>query len=429
METKLDALLNAQQPGYSLAQPFYVDADVFAADIDRIFGRRWLLAGHISRIPKRGDYFLYEIATESIIVIRGEGTQVNAFFNVCRHRGSRICLENSGHGPRLVCPYHAWTYGLDGALLSARRMSPDFNKEQFGLRRCAVEVVEGLIFINLSGAGEGADFSPARAAITPFLDLHGIAAARVAAHSVYEVAATWKLVMENFLECYHCLPAHPEYCSVNSIVKLIADGSEKSSAEYLEAWERWKADCEPEYLARQVALSGPPDLGLDPQHPYSIPHANSRADKSTVYAAMRTLIAAGYDTMSEDGKAIAPLMGRFRRYDGGKTSVSVDYFGRMTAANDHAALFKFIPVSPQATRFEIIWLVRGDAVEGRDYDLRRLKWLWDITTTQDKILTENNQRGVSSRAYQPGPYSQLEDTPARFVQWYLQQIDGRGSTV
>ncbi len=427
MAYQLEALLDAQQPGYSLAQPFYGAADVFEADIEHIFGRCWLLVDHVSRIRNRGDYFLYEIAGESIIVVRAEGGRIEAFFNVCRHRGSRICVEGSGHVNRLVCPYHAWSYGLDGRLLGARSMPPDFDRQQFGLRRCAVQIVEGLIFISL--AGEMAlDFSPVRVAIGPFLELHGIADARIAAREVYSVKANWKLVMENFLECYHCLPAHPEYCAVNSIVKLIGDGSEKSSTEYLEAWEQWKKDCDPDYLAREIALSGPPDQKLDRHHPYSIPHARGPADSSPVYAALRTFIGEGYDTMSEGGKPVAPLMGRFRRYDGGKTSVSVDYFGRLTAANDYAALFKFIPVAAQMTNFEILWLVRGDAVEGKDYDPARLRWLWDVTTTQDKVLAENNQRGVNSRAYRPGPYSLLEDTPAGFVRWYLQQIEGHRAT-
>jgi phenylpropionate dioxygenase-like ring-hydroxylating dioxygenase large terminal subunit len=424
MPNPLPALLDAQQPDYCLEQPFYADAGIFESDIERIFGRRWLLVDHVARIPAKGAWFLYEIAGESIIVVRDAGERVNAFFNVCRHRGSRVCLESAGHAARLVCPYHAWTYGLDGRLVGARKMSKDFDKQQFGLRPCAVQVVAGLIFINLSGAA-AMDFTAARTAITPYLDLHGIAEAKIAARAMYGVAANWKLVMENFLECYHCLPAHPEYCSVNSIVKLIGDGSERASMEYLQAWERWKAASDPDLLAREVALSGPADQGLDPQHPYSIPHAHGAAHSGPVYAAMRTLIGEGYQTMSEAGRPVAPLMGRFRRYDGGKTSVSVDYFGRMTAANDYAVLFKFIPVSAQFTNFEIIWLVRGDAVAGQDYDLPRLQWLWHVTTTQDKTLAENNQRGVNSRAYRPGPYSDLEDTPARFVRWYLQQIDPR----
>lgn len=422
----IESLIDNQPPGHSLSRPFYCDPEIFTLDIERVFKRRWLLIDHASRIPNRGDFFVIEIAGESLIVVRDEKDDVSVLFNVCRHRGSRVCLEKSGHSARFTCTYHAWTYGLDGRLLAARQMPEGFDKKTAGLRRCPVEVVEGLIYAWI-GEGPALDFEPARHAITPFLRLQGIANAKIAARESFRTQANWKLVVENFLECYHCLAAHPEYCAVNAVVKLIANGSELASAEFLAYWEKWKASLDDASLGNVIANSSPGAESFDPRSPYSLSHASMKegAARATVFAAMRTPINEGYISMTEDGQPVAPLMGHFKAFDGGKTSVSIDYIGRMTAANDYAALFRFIPVSPGITDFEIIWLVRGDAIEGKDYDVSKLKWLWSVTTAQDKVLAENNQKGVESWAYVPGPYSLLEDSPNRFVQWYLEQVDPR----
>jgi len=141
---KMEALLGAHQSGWSLNRLFYTDPAIFDLDIEKIFMRCWLCAGHSSRIPKPGDYFIFEIANESIILIPGEDGAIHALFNVCRHRGSRICTEGSGHTRKLICPYHQWVYGTDRALLSARLMPPEFALADFGLHRVQCRVSAGL---------------------------------------------------------------------------------------------------------------------------------------------------------------------------------------------------------------------------------------------------------------------------------------------
>ena len=112
----IDALIARQRVGYSLERPFYVDPAIFEREFEHIFSRRWQFTEHISRIPSKGDYFLFRIAGEEIIVVRGDGDTVYAHYNVCRHRGSRVCLKPEGQLEKLTCPYHAWTYQLDGSL-------------------------------------------------------------------------------------------------------------------------------------------------------------------------------------------------------------------------------------------------------------------------------------------------------------------------
>jgi nitrite reductase/ring-hydroxylating ferredoxin subunit len=162
--------------GYSFDQEYYVSDAVFQADMEQVIGRKWILAGHASQVPNKGDYFLFRIGVEQIIVIRENATSVRAFFNVCRHRGSTLCSANSGNAPRLVCPYHAWTYGLDGKLIAARLMPDDFDKADNGLFACHIRVFHGLIFINMSES-EPDDFDATFGDMGPILDYHGIAAA------------------------------------------------------------------------------------------------------------------------------------------------------------------------------------------------------------------------------------------------------------
>ena len=145
------AALIADQPTvHSLAQPFYRDVSVFDRDIERIFMRHWLCVGHASVLPRRGDFLLVEIAAESVIVVRGEDDRLRALVNVCRHRGSRICTEATGNAGSLVCPYHGWTYGLDGALLAARHMPAGFDLASHRLKEIHLRVIEGLILVSFA---------------------------------------------------------------------------------------------------------------------------------------------------------------------------------------------------------------------------------------------------------------------------------------
>ncbi|MEO1994649.1 MAG: aromatic ring-hydroxylating dioxygenase subunit alpha, partial [Planctomycetaceae bacterium] len=204
----IERLVAEQRTGYSLDRAFYRDPEIFEQDLQRAVFPFWLFVGHVARIPDSGDFFLAEIAGESIIMTRDHDDRIHALANVCRHRGSRVCRSHQGHAKRLVCPYHAWTYASDGQLLAAREMDPQFDKSQFGLRTFPVQSIEGLMFINLSQQPE--PFDEVIREGTEYLKPHGLKSAKIADRRVWQVEANWKLVMENFRECYHCPPAHPE---------------------------------------------------------------------------------------------------------------------------------------------------------------------------------------------------------------------------
>ncbi|MCW8873473.1 MAG: Rieske (2Fe-2S) protein, partial [Xanthomonadales bacterium] len=143
-EKEIIELIERQRERHSLAREFYSDPDIYERDIERIFLKSWLYAGHQSEIPNPGDWFLYELSGESIIIARGLDGEIRAMLNVCRHRGSRICLEQKGCAKRLICRYHGWTYDLDGKLVGASRMGDDFDKAGITLKRIHVELLDGM---------------------------------------------------------------------------------------------------------------------------------------------------------------------------------------------------------------------------------------------------------------------------------------------
>ncbi|MFQ5609980.1 MAG: aromatic ring-hydroxylating dioxygenase subunit alpha, partial [Woeseiaceae bacterium] len=147
---KIEALIAAQKPGYSLDQKFYTDPDIYERELRHIIRRNWYVAGHVSELPNAGDFKVFRVADESAIVVRSNDGTINGFANVCRHRGSLVCLESSGHTRKFSCPYHGWAYDVDGNLTAARNMPEDFDKSAHSLHRVSLEVVHGLILVCFS---------------------------------------------------------------------------------------------------------------------------------------------------------------------------------------------------------------------------------------------------------------------------------------
>lgn len=395
LSDEIEMLLARQPEGSSLAQPFYGDAAVFHRDIDRLLARHWLCAGHASQAAKPGDYFLFALANESVIVVRGEDGVLRGFANVCRHRGSRLCSAPAGHEKYLVCPYHGWTYGLDGALLAARHMAADFDAATHGLKPVHLRVIEGLVFVSLAAAP--LDVNHVEATLHDCLGPYGWAEARVAHRALYAIAANWKLAVENYLECYHCAPSHPEYSRLHALEQPLARITTMN--------------------ARMIERSAALGIRID-EHNHWLPSAGG---EEAVFG-FRYALYDGVATGSEDGKPVAPLMGRFRDHDGGATSVHLGPASFLLAYPDHGVIYRFIAKTPASSEMEVIWLVRGDAREGVDYDVGKLTWLWKVTSDADKRIIEENQRGVDSRYYEPGPYAPMEQNTRRYVAWYLKEI-------
>ena len=193
---------------------------------------------------KVGQYFLVELDQESIVVVRASESRINGFYNVCRHRGSRICLEARGKRNLLTCPYHAWSYDLEGQLKSARLMPDSFDPSQFSLHQCHLQVFEGLIFLCL--AQQPPDFETLYGPFKEFAVQQGIESAKVATQKVYKTKANGNWWSRNFVECYHCLIAHPEYTAVHSKAKILGQGAGFDSVlpEYVEEYKQAEAKWE-----------------------------------------------------------------------------------------------------------------------------------------------------------------------------------------
>src|SRR5579871_3287796 len=394
-DSLLEAAIRRRKPGFALESCFYNSAEIFARDVDQVIARSWQIVGHESQIPLVGDYMEFQVAGESLIVTRSGATRIQAFYNVCRHRGSRL-VSGCGHVGRLVCPYHAWSYSLDGRLVAARMMPEGFQKKDHSLREARVACVEGLIFVSLSDAGESRTFIDE---CVPYLKYYGIADTKVAFREVFDIAANWKLVVENFIECYHCGPTHPEYCAVN--MSEFVDGLTTFHEESRPADEKW----------RPRGDSGRPADGF--------PAGKYPAASEGISCFFRKQLRAGYLTASENGRGLAPLLGSVPAYDGTSSLCIFNPFCWLGMLNDHAIIFQITPIAPLRTRMEAVWMVRKDAVEGVDYTEDRLTWLWRKTLEQDKRIVNANQEGTGSRAYQPGPYSLQEEMTDALIVWYL----------
>jgi len=386
------------KPGHALPRAYYTDPQIFERDLERMLLRHWFCAGHASSLQQAGDYFLVELGRESVILSRSADGAIHALLNVCRHRGSRVCVNRSGTalGGGFTCPYHAWSYGLDGHLRAAREMPEGFRREDFGLKSLPVRVLEGLIFVSF--AAEPPALDDAARALAAAAGTHGWAQAKVAHRESFEIRANWKLAIENYMECYHCQPSHPEFARRHVYARPAAQA----------------ADIERAARARSAALG----IEIADLDGYGL---NARPGQESI-AVLRSALLDGHATASADGALLAPLMGKFQADDGSSTYFDVGPLSDFLAYPDHGVVYRFIPRSVERTEMEVLWLVHGEAVAGRDYDIARLSWLWQVTSVEDKQIIERNQQGVNSRYYQPGPYSKQEAYARRFVEWYLAEL-------
>ncbi len=394
--------IQQQKSGYAIDSYFYKSPITFDRELDSILFKSWIYAGHESQIPEIGDYIQLKLGNDAIILCRDEAGTVQALFNICRHRGSRVCQQQSGSLKTFVCPYHGWVYNLDGSLRLAREMDAleTFNPDDHGLRKPGMIIFHGLIFINCNP--ETASFAPDLDIIEPAIRGYDLARAKVIESQTYKVNANWKLALENYLECYHCATAHRAYARLHSL----KDPREKVKA------------LNTEMLARTEQVTGLKGLTTENYHAYSAAsHHGGGVDHS------RYALFDGFSTGSRDGQPVAPLMGSFRGYDGGAADFQLGPLCFMLNYPDHCVLYRFIPRKINETDMEVVWFVRADAVEGTDYIKNEVTWLWDKTTREDQYIIMRNSEGVHSRFFEPGPYHpEHEWLCMRFVEWYLDTL-------
>ena len=388
-------LMESHREGFALERHFYTSQAVYDHDIKMFWNRNWIWVGHVSQIAEPGDYFLFDYGPESVIVVRDRDGDVRAHLNVCRHRGSRVCLEKHGTARVFSCPYHAWTFGLDGRLRGGRAMGPDFDPADYGLFPVQVQIFQGLIFIcadeNPPPLAESLD---RLAPLSASMQLENL---KLAHEASYPVPANWKLALENYLECYHCAPSHQEYSRSHSL-KDPADVQKYGEA-----------------LRERSAAIGLPAEELDLTGP------NAQAPGADVYWRRYPLFP-GYQTGSRDGEPLAPPLGSLSGHDGGATDLAVGTLNYFLIYADHLVGYRFVPRGLQETDIQIAWYVRGDAEEGRDYDKEALTWLWHVTSLDDERIIRHNQEGVNSHRFAPGPLSEMEWSLPGFYRSYFSML-------
>ena len=391
------------RPEYAIDPYFYRSHLVFERELEHLVFKSWLYALHSSEIPNKGDYQIIEIGEDAIIVVRGEDGEIRAMHNICRHRGARVCEGPSGNRKTFVCPYHGWVYELDGSLKAAREthVMPNFDKSKLGLKPVRCVEYMGLVFINCDpNAG---DLLAALEPLQEPLGAYDLAHAKVAHRQTYRVDANWKLVLENYLECYHCATSHRAYARLHTLKDL-----EEKSAPLVAAM-----------LQDSDAVTGIAGM--------SKTHTKIYSDAMSFGACAHTMrygLYEGFKTGSQDGQPVAPLMGEIKDYDGGAGDYQMGPLTFMLNYPDHCVLYRFLPRSLTETDMELVWFVREDAEEGRDYDLESLTWLWHHTTLEDEYIILRNNLGVNSRFFEPGPYhSEFEFTLQEFIHWYLQTLE------
>jgi Rieske 2Fe-2S family protein len=350
----------------TLPQKYFVSPEVFDEEQEKIFARHWMLVGRQREIRRPGDYFVREVSGESVIIVSDKAGDARGFYNVCRHRGTRLCEEASGHTGAIQCPYHAWTYGLDGRLIGAPHMDEvrGFNRDDYSLHPVNIGVWEGFVFVNLAE-----DASPLEEWLAPLsgkFSHWNLTNLRSTKRVEYDVRANWKLMFENYAECYHCPGVHPQLQKVSP------------------------------YDSAENDLTEGPFLGG---------FMKINAGKSL--------------TMS--GNACAAFVGEIENL---RQVFYYSIFPNMLLSlhPEYVMVHQLWPQSPEQTLIICDWLFHPDAFIRPDFNPEDAIEFWDVTNKQDWHVCELSQQGIASRAYEPGPYSSRESIPAAWDREYLRAL-------
>ncbi len=393
------SLLLARRPEHSLAQPFYTDGGIYDAELRQIWAREWIFAASAAELPKPGSFVTVQIGAYPVVIVRGQDGEVRAFHNSCRHRGSRICSAAKGNTPKLVCPYHQWTYELDGRLLYARDMGADFDTSRHGLKPVHARVAAGMVFLCL--AETPPSFDAVKEAADRYAAPHRLGEMKVAQQSTIVEQGNWKLVMENNRECYHCSGSHPALCRT--------------------------FDDDPDLVGGEDSIGSPAGAAhVERCEAAGLP-SRYLCDPGDQWRLVRIPFIGEAVSYTMDGKqAVRKLIPGMPFANAG----SLLFFHYPNTWNhflsDHVINFRVLPMGPTETQVTTTWLVHKDAVEGQDYDLGRLTEVWVATNDEDRRVVEENQLGIASPAYEPGPYSRRQESGViQFIDWYARAMQGR----
>jgi glycine betaine catabolism A len=357
----------------TLPRRYYVDPDIFAEEFERIFTRRWLCVGREAQLAQPGDYFLQPIGSESIIVLRDRAGGYRAYYNVCRHRGTRLCEEATGRFAETIqCPYHAWTYALDGRLIGAPSSAEieGFTKGDYPLHQVAIECWEGFLFINLAEDPE--PFATAYERLLGRFSRFNLPNLAVARTIEYDVHSNWKLLFQNYSECYHCGPVHPP------LAKLTPPTSGENDL-----------------------IDGPFTGGF-------------------------MVINEGHQSLTMSGRSCGLMVGDLPAEDHNRVYYYAMFPNMLLSLHPDYVMFHTLwPEAPDRTRIFCSWLFHPESLTNPECNPEDGIQFWDMTNRQDWHICEQSQLGVQSRAYAPGPYSKRESLSVQFDREVLRSLGHR----
>jgi glycine betaine catabolism A len=354
----------------SLPRHAYWDAEFFARESHAIFLDRWVLAGRAERLERPGDYLVVEIGTESVILVRDENRTIHGHLNLCRHRGSRLLCGQGNLRGAIRCPYHGWAYALDGRLIASPFIEPqDVPMSSRRLHPVAVGEWGGFLFLHATPehVERGETLSAQLGEIPSRLQRYPLEALRIGVSMRYDVAANWKVLLENYNECYHCAGVHPELCK---IVPAFKDHGGMNLD-----WERGIAHREG---ATTFTFSGTTERAAFP---------GLNADERTRHK----------------GELIYPNF-------------------MLSLSADHVAAFEVRPLAPDRTVVVCDLLFHRSEMERPGYDPSDAAEFWDLVNRQDWAICERVQAGMRSRAFTFGYYAPMEDSSLDIRRYIAQAL-------
>lgn len=406
-------LIRGRRPGHGMPGELFGREDVFETDVDIFFHKHWILVGVTADVPEPGDVSAVDIGRASILVVRDDDENIRTYRNVCRHRGARLKEAGQSTVGMLVCPYHQWTYDLDGSLKHANHMGVDFDRTCRSLIPVNTHIVGNHIFVCLSDDAPN-DIAVLEETMTPRFAPYDLTHTRIAHETEIIENGNWKLVIENNRECYHCNATHPELTAafLPEDFGFCPQGLSEESQRALDA-----------YHARNAAsIASWEDDGL-------ICGAVEQLDPESVtgFRSQRLVIAGSGESQTIDTKvASSRLFGHIQRRDLGDVHMWT-HNSWTHVMSDHAVISYIVPLAPDKTLVRTKWLVHEDAVEGVDYTLSALTEVWVATNAQDANLVSINYRGTQDPAYEPGPFSPFTETYLElFAQWYAARLHAHG---
>ena len=399
----------ARIPGHGMPGALFGRQDIFEKDIDIFFTRHWILVGVTADVPEPGDISTIDIGKSSIILVRDDDEQVQAFRNVCRHRGARLKTAGKSTVGMLVCPYHQWTYDLDGSLKHAAHMGKDFDPKCKSLIPVHTRIVGTHVFVCL-GEQPPEDIAHLEATLMPRLAPYDLTYTRIAHEADIIENGNWKLVIENNRECYHCSATHPELTAsfLPEDFGFCAEGLSQESLQALSEYEERNAAARRSWEDDGFVCDAVEYLDVD---------------AVTQFRTQRLVIAGHGESQTLDTRvACTRLFGDLTRRDLGDVHLWT-HNSWTHVMSDHAVISYIIPLAPDKTLVRTKWLVNADAVEGVDYDIDKLAEVWKATNQQDAALVAITHSGTQDPGYIPGPFSAFTESYVdQFSRWYAARL-------